>query len=272
MTETRPGDSALKNPRRPLPVLLPAMQGASLGVQYRGAAGGAVRGDFFDVVQMDPHHVLFLLLDLAAPTNRDLQEVLPVMAQVQEVFRQQAQELRSAARSGQEGWLARLVPEVNRGLIAAAEGAHSATAVLGWYDQQQGRLTYANAGAQPMLLRNGDAVRKLDATGVPLGLSAQSSYEVQTLALGPGAAVVIASRGVVEARRHEEVFGLDRVGEVLAVNADAPAQPLCDAVLQAAWRFRQQTSHFGPALRLPDFQQQHLDGDMTVVALARAAL
>lgn len=269
MTVSRPDHSHSETLRQPRPFLLPALRSASLGVQYRGTADGAMRGDFFDLLLLDDQRILFFLLDLTALENGQHARPLHIMAQVQDVFRQQGRDMSLSASENESDLLMQLMPEINRALMAAAEDVHPATAVLGCYNQQYGLLTYINAGAQPMIVRNNDGIRTLETNGLPMGLFTHSTYEAQVLAMEPGAALVMASKGVVEARCHKEIFGIQRVSGIVESALTLPAQALCDSVLQAAWKFRQQASRFGPSLRIPDFKQDHLNTDMTVVALVR---
>jgi serine phosphatase RsbU (regulator of sigma subunit) len=51
--------------------------------------------------------------------------------------------------------------------------------------------------------------------------------------LPEGAAVVLYTDGVIEARKQRELFGIARLDEVLAANAARPAQELADEVLAA---------------------------------------
>jgi serine phosphatase RsbU (regulator of sigma subunit) len=49
--------------------------------------------------------------------------------------------------------------------------------------------------------------------------------------------VVLYTDGVIESRRGRELFGLERLDEVLAANATRPAQAIADAVLAACRAF-----------------------------------
>jgi serine phosphatase RsbU (regulator of sigma subunit) len=55
--------------------------------------------------------------------------------------------------------------------------------------------------------------------------------------LQPGAAVVLYTDGVIESRRGRELFGVERLDEVLAQNSGRPAQEVANAVLLACRGF-----------------------------------
>jgi serine phosphatase RsbU (regulator of sigma subunit) len=55
--------------------------------------------------------------------------------------------------------------------------------------------------------------------------------------LEPGAAVVLYTDGVIEARRERELFGTERLDAVLADQHARPAQALADAVVAACRSF-----------------------------------
>ena len=112
-----------------------------------------------------------------------------------------------------------------------------------------------NAGHTPGLLRHGNEVVELRATGLPLGLFAASTYEAPTAFIAPGSALLLTSRGVVEALRRKEEFGLHRVKEYFAAmpidNANVIAAGVLDAVRQ----------HLGST---------PITNDLTTLALVRA--
>ena len=55
--------------------------------------------------------------------------------------------------------------------------------------------------------------------------------------LQPAAAVVLYTDGVIESRRGRELFGVERLDEVLAQSAGRPAQEVANAVLAACRGF-----------------------------------
>jgi serine phosphatase RsbU (regulator of sigma subunit) len=79
-------------------------------------------------------------------------------------------------------------------------------------DSRSGRLQYANAGHDLPYLRHADGVSELRATGMPLGLMPNMSYEQKEIALKPGESVLLYSDGLVEAHNpRREMFGFPRM-------------------------------------------------------------
>jgi serine phosphatase RsbU (regulator of sigma subunit) len=97
-----------------------------------------------------------------------------------------------------------------------------------------GDVLCASAGhPEPRLVQPDGAVAGLRCGGLALGIDASQTYEQVAAALPPGGAVVIYTDGVIESRRGRELFGMDRMDEVLAANASQPAQVLADELLAA---------------------------------------
>jgi serine phosphatase RsbU (regulator of sigma subunit) len=103
-------------------------------------------------------------------------------------------------------------------------------------------VCYANAGHTPGLLRDNTGITPLEATGLPLGLFSHTMQSAASCHLMPGSALLVVSRGIVEAdcvdADHQAAeFGLDGVKQSFQ-NATAPnASELCLTVLQAARKF-----------------------------------
>ena len=78
------------------------------------------------------------------------------------------------------------------------------TAVLAEYDPVTRRLDYINAGHNAPVVRRANSsvnsgIERLDASGVPFGISMDATYEVGTIEFGPQDALILFTDGVVEA-------------------------------------------------------------------------
>lgn len=109
-------------------------------------------------------------------------------------------------------------------------------------DQATRRLAWARAGHDPALLydpRSGTFL-ELDGRGVPLGIVEDASYEDKSAAEAPaGAMLVIGSDGIWETRSPEgEMFGKDRLRDIVRDKAAAGSRAVLEAVVQALDDFR----------------------------------
>ena len=86
----------------------------------------------------------------------------------------------------------------------------------------------------PGLLRDESGISELRATGLPLGLFSHSAADASIAVLRPDAALLIVSRGTMEARRRGKEFGLDMVKESLLSTTGQSAQEICDQLMRAA--------------------------------------
>ncbi len=86
-----------------------------------------------------------------------------------------------------------------------------ATAFLGVLNPATGVLTWCNAGHPPgLVLEREGGARRLDATGVPVGLFAEARYEEMEELIAPGEMLVLYTDGFTEAESAEgEELGVD---------------------------------------------------------------
>ncbi len=105
---------------------------------------------------------------------------------------------------------------------------------LGAFDARTQTLHYANAGHGTAYVRRGTLIERLAPTGSIIGFDRDQPYETETMLLGLGDVVVLATDGLSEARSEAgEMLGDDRVEAILR---DAPVDPqaLCDLLVASA--------------------------------------
>ena len=101
-----------------------------------------------------------------------------------------------------------------------------------------GEVLCASAGhPEPRVVLPDGSVDPLSCGGLALGIDAPQTYEQVRAELPPGGSVVLYTDGVIESRQARELFGTERLDEVLAANAVQPAQAIADAVLAACRAF-----------------------------------
>ncbi len=106
------------------------------------------------------------------------------------------------------------------------------------WDDAQRNMRVANSGLpRPLYCRNGHT-HMIEATGLPLGLFENVSYEEIVLQAVPGDVFVFFSDGIVDASNaKDEQFGRVRIEQVVAKNCNRSAQHIADALFQATDQF-----------------------------------
>ena len=205
----------------------PVLRGAEIAA---AAAGRRRTGDFFDSIRVNPSRVLFGLLDLA-----DRHEEL--RSEARRVFRVVGTKLLEGPEVNESDALTELCLQLNRSIIETAGPVHSSPAFAGCYNEDLGTVCYFNAGHTPGLVRHITGISELGATGLALGLFSHTTSDAQIIALEAGAALLLVSRAVVDAKRDGKRFGLSRVKETLVNSRSSSAYELCASVLDAVHRF-----------------------------------
>lgn len=223
---SRPAPRAVE----PVESNFPVMRDAQIAAVFAGERQG---GDFFDSIRVSPNRVLFGLLDVAG--HRAENET--ILADAQQVFRELGTELFGPSEVNEADALTQLCVQLNRTIMEAAKGVHSCPAFAGCYNEDLGIVFYANAGHTPGLVRHGQDVSKLPATGLPLGLFSHATCDAPLIALEPGAALLLASRGVVEANCKEAEFGMEGLESAFQRAPLGGAHDLCVSILNQAQEF-----------------------------------
>jgi serine phosphatase RsbU (regulator of sigma subunit) len=235
--------------QEPVQAAVPELHQAELAAAYYGERQG---GDHYDFVRVGPTRVLFGLLDIAGR----IEENGNIVSVAQQTFRTRSPELFSAGDVNEADAMAELCLELNRAIMSAEGGIRSCPAFAGCYNEDLGTICYFNAGHTPGLLRDATGVAELPATGLPLGLFSHATCEAPLVALPPGAALLLVSKGLLEGRRRREEFGLDRVKTELQHAAGETAKELCASMIDGVQQF----------MRKPP-----VHNDVTALALVRTA-
>ena len=224
------GKSTRAPVRDPVHSDIPEVHGGELASVYYGQR---IAGDFYDFIRVAPDRVLFVLLD-AAGGRKDTRDIVSA---AQQTFRTLGTELFARPDLNDADAMMQLCLQLNQAVLKAAGGVHSCPALSGCYDESSGIVCYFNAGHTPGLVRDHAGVSELAATGLPLGLFSHMVSDAPMVALEPGAALLLASRGVVEAKCKAEEFGLQRVKQVFQQSKVASAKELCVSVLDRVQKF-----------------------------------
>ena len=253
---------ALRTPERPPSVTLSSI---SVGALYRGARKG---GDYFDYISAGPR-LLMLMLDIAGRRE----EALNIAAFVQETFRAAA-DLFAIDDVNESVALSQLMLEVNRAIMEAAGGVRHSPGIIASYNEVAGTLWYINAGHIPPLLREGNRVNPLPASGLPLGLFSHATHDAAICVMPEESALLLISRGLIEAKAGGEEYGLKRASEALAAAPLNDAQQLCVMMHESVRKFiESKPKHrFIPGgTRTVGDEDPFSANDATALAVVRAA-
>jgi serine phosphatase RsbU (regulator of sigma subunit) len=192
----------------------PVLDGAELAIAYFSSRLG---GDLHDFVRVSPTRFLFGMLDVAGKR----QASAAVLDAVQASFRSSAEELFSATELNELDAMIELSRRLNLEIMRSAGGVRSCPAFTGCYNEELGTVCYVNAGHTPALVRDGDGIVELPATGLPLGLFSLAPTDACIVGLEPDASLVVVSRGVVEAESKGRELGLEGVKTAMQASPTA---------------------------------------------------
>lgn len=215
-----------------LPPALPDIPGFDLAVTYApGGAGTQIGGDFYDVFRNPWGQWVIAIGDVCGKgVNAAIATGL-------------ARHTVRAAATDNRGPI-EILQVLNSVLVAdeAVGGAgRFCSVLLAVLAEEEGtvRLTFASGGHPPPLVRRADGrVDEPAAGGMLLGLFEDVAFEATTVELAEGDLLAVYTDGVTEARAAGEMFGSQRladlVGRVGAEGAERLATGVLDAVL--AWQ------------------------------------
>jgi serine phosphatase RsbU (regulator of sigma subunit)/predicted ester cyclase len=205
-----------------LPRDLPELEGWDISHDYRPAR--EVGGDFYDFLSLDDGRVGVVIGDVS---GKGVPAAL-VMACTQSVLRAVAK--RAGITPG------KALEEANDVLFAYVPPNMFATCFYAVLDPKEGWLQYANAGhSLPCRWHEGLAT-DLRASGMPLGLMSDMTYEERETLLLPGEGVLFYSDGLIEAHdQQREMFGIPRMEEFVIAHPGGAA--LVESLLTELERF-----------------------------------
>ena len=185
----------------------------------------AVGGDYYDFVERSSRELTLVVGDAA---GKGVPAALR-LAGVQARFK-------SEAMRGQDPGA--LLQVFNLELARHQHPENFVGLVCARVDVRAGRVQLANAGLEPPLLRRrcGDW-EAMTAGGLLLGVDPAAEYPNARVELAAGDLVLIYTDGLTEARRGDEMFGTERVREVVDRSAHRRAGDLVEALIQAVRTF-----------------------------------
>jgi serine phosphatase RsbU (regulator of sigma subunit) len=202
-----------------LPQSVPELEELELGDAYESSARVEVGGDVYDYMELPDGRLAVALGDV---TGHGI-EAAADMAMAKFVFRSLAREHPEPAD------FLHSANEVVVGEIAPGKFITLAYVVI---DGAKGELAAAGAGhPSPRLVRADGTVEPLDTPGLVLGIEPAQHYDEVRAPLGKGDSVVLFTDGVLEARRDGELYGFQRLDQVLSERHELAPAALARTIL-----------------------------------------
>ncbi len=204
-----------------LPNSLPDIPGWQLAVTLKPAR--QTSGDFYDINPLPNGEIGILVADVV---GKGVGAAL-YMALSSTLIRTYAAEYATQPEL--------VCQAVNRRILRDTQADMFVTAFYGILNPATGTLIYCNAGQNPPYVigpQRSEEAQKLGATGKPLGMFEDETWEKRVALLGPGDALVVYTDGVVEAQDgRDELFGGNRLRNCVQANLGRPAQDIQDAII-----------------------------------------
>ncbi|MGH9776201.1 MAG: PP2C family protein-serine/threonine phosphatase [Candidatus Acidiferrales bacterium] len=127
--------------------------------------------------------------------------------------------------------LSEMLHLANRLFSESTTAAQYATLICGWA-KRSGEIEIANAGHCAALILRGEAVEKISATGLPLGMFSDARFTSRRMNLATGDSLVLYTDGLTEAAGAAgKEYGLERLSGVVSANSKLEPQKLAHACL-----------------------------------------
>jgi GAF domain-containing protein len=202
-----------------LPRSHPQLLGLEIGEVYQPSTRVDVGGDVYDFLELGDGKLAVVLGDV---TGHGI-EATADMAMAKFVFRSLARE-----HPGPADFLA----SANEVVVGEIAPGKFITMVYLTVEPATGAVVAACAGhPAPLIVSPEGLVAHLSVRGLALGVESRQTYEEQEALLDPGGAIVVYTDGVIEARRDGELYGSERLTQVVAASHRRSATEIADAVI-----------------------------------------
>jgi serine phosphatase RsbU (regulator of sigma subunit) len=205
-----------------LPREMPEVAGLEVSGIWQPAR--TMGGDYFDVLELSETELAICIGDVA---GKGMPAAL-LMSGLQAAVRA------SASSSPRD-----LCERVRRVVVSSLAGGRFVTFFYAIIDTAAMRLRWTNAGHNaPVLARADGTIVRLDEGGPAISRLFKDAYEERELPLLPGDRLVLFTDGVSEATdRSGDLFGEQRIEELVAANPHASAEELQRTIVSAATSF-----------------------------------
>ena len=222
-------ESELATARKIQERLLPEEMPQIAGFEIAGTSlpSQQVGGDYFDFLDIGNGKLGIAIADVS---GKGIPAAL-LMANIQASLHAQAVE---------SGNVAELASKMNDRLVRSTGSNMFATFFYGILDRTQSVFTSTNAGHNPpLVLRANGNIERLEAGGLIIGFLPDQEYKQESVSIGPGDIIVLYTDGITEAAGpseeliSENLFGEERLIEVIKTSRTLPAKEIQTAILRA---------------------------------------
>ncbi|MBS1849272.1 MAG: serine/threonine-protein phosphatase [Actinobacteria bacterium] len=218
---------------------LPDLTGFELGRVYQ-AGTGMMAGDFYDVFRVAPNRVAAVIGDV---TGHGIEASITAF-QAKYLLRVFLRQFRDPAQA---------LEELNRQISTLERSEEFISLVVVVFDTAASTLRFASAGHPAAWLWHDREVRALRATGPLLMLDPRATYLSREIPLDMGDLVLMYTDGLAEARNGDNLFGEERIANVLRRDPGVEPGVLCKSLLESA----------------RDFAESGLNDDVAILAVRR---
>jgi serine phosphatase RsbU (regulator of sigma subunit) len=222
-----------------------------------------VSGDFYDVFEL-PNHMVGLVLGDVADKGVGAALYMALLRSLIRIFSGQyhfvsgAEDLEGGPRFTTQAEILRAVDLTNTYLLEThGDEGMFASLFFGVLNHVNGRLTYINAGHEPLfVIDSHGSTKKLNHTGPGVGLLARYSYRPQEIDIEPGGMLIGYTDGVSEARSpFDEFYSRRRLQLLLETHPPNSAKSTVETIRSELFNF------------IGDSQ---LVDDITIIAIRRS--
>lgn len=189
----------------------------------RNVTARSVGGDYYDFVKLSDNRWAICLGDVS---GKGMPASL-LMSNLQALLRGQVTYKPSPGE---------LLKNANRQFYQSTDTEKFVTLFLGILDTETHTFNYSSGGHDyPFFIHSDKSFSRLKSGGLPLGVMDNQDYEEESIALEPGDKLVIFSDGIVDSRdSNDEMFGEERLEQLLLKKADSTAKELMEHIFDAS--------------------------------------
>jgi serine phosphatase RsbU (regulator of sigma subunit) len=202
---------------------LPDIAGFDIGRVYQPGTG-MMAGDFYDLIRLGPTRIAAVIGDVA---GHGIDSSITAF-QAKHLLRVFLKQFRDPAQA---------LEELNAQLSTLERGEEFISCSVMVFDTSADTLRYASAGHPPAWLWHEREVRPLRSTGPLLMLDPTAGYYSREIPLEIGDVVLLYTDGLAEARDGDQLFGEERIANMLRRDPGAEPGVLCKSLLEAAKDF-----------------------------------